>query len=146
MPRSAEEMLPADLLARASLSGNEYAWPLDDILEVIEAARKANLVNLGGQLQFRLPGGGTCECHWVEVDTYQSAETSLPWRERVARTAEVAARDFTALRGKVDFLAEGWKGFPTPLSALVAEGGDPMQAMCFVWYSEGEEEAIAKGG
>ena len=40
MSRFPAEMLPADLLARATLRGDEYAWPLDDIPQVIEAGKK----------------------------------------------------------------------------------------------------------
>ena len=58
---STELRLPHDLLQRASLRGSEYAWPIEDIPKVIEAARQANLASIGGQLQFRLPDGGTCE-------------------------------------------------------------------------------------
>jgi len=55
----ANTLLAVDLLARASLRGNEYAWPIADIPMVIDAARAANLVSIVGQLQFRLPDGGT---------------------------------------------------------------------------------------
>ena len=96
---SAEGALPPVLLGRASLVGNEYAWRVDDIPNVIEAARAANLVSIGGQLQFRLPDGGTCECYWVQVDTYQSVDRALPWKVRVERTAI----SFAALGGKLRF-------------------------------------------
>lgn len=114
-PRLSETLLPSDLLARASLRGAEYAWRLDDIPLVIEAARSINLVSLGGQLQFRLPDGGTCECHWVEVDASLSEE-KLPWGERVSRSAEVAAREFAALRRNTDFLAAGFSSRRRPRS------------------------------
>ena len=145
MPRVAAELLPAALLARALLRGNEHAWPVDEIPQVIEAARKANLVSIGGQLQFRLPNGGTCECYWVQVDTYQSVEKSLPWRERVERTAEAGARDFAALRSNVDFLAEARERFAGHLDAEVADGRDPLDSMFFVWDLLTEEEATAQG-
>lgn len=145
MPRPAVELLPADLLARASLRGNEHAWPVDDIPEVIEAARRANLVSVGGQLQFRLPDGGTCECYWVEVDTYRSVEKTLPWPDRVKLTAEVGARDFAALRRNVEFLAAGRESFAQYLDKEVAEGRDPLHSMCFVWDLLTEEGAKAGG-
>jgi hypothetical protein len=85
---------PPEVLQGASLAGNEYEWRVKDIPDVIEAARLSNLISIGGQLQFRLPDGGTCECYWVEVDTYKSVDKALPWQERVTRTAEVALRDF----------------------------------------------------
>ncbi len=139
-----EERLPPDLLARASLRGGEYAWPLDDIPEVIEAARRANLVSIGGQLQFRFPGGGTAELYWVEVDTYKSVEKTKPWCERVDRTAEAGERDFKALRRNVDFLAAGRDGFGRYMDIEVAAGRDPLNSMCFVWYLLTEEEAKAR--
>ena len=73
-----ESLLPADILARATLSGNEYAWRLEDIPAVIDSARAAGLVSLGGQLQFRLAGPGTLECYWVDVSTEAAAPVSMP--------------------------------------------------------------------
>jgi hypothetical protein len=143
MSRSAAEMLPADLLARATLRGNEYAWPVDDIPQVIEAAQKANLVSIGGQLQFRL-SDATYECYWVQVDTYQSVQKKLAWRERVERTAEAGASDFAELCSNLDFLAAGREGFAEHLDALSTEGRDPSASMCFVWYLLTEDEAKAR--
>jgi hypothetical protein len=139
-----EQALPPDILQRASLAGNEYAWRIQDIPDVITAARVANLISVGGQLQFRLPDGGTCECYWVDVDTYKSVDKALPWTERVSRTAEVALCDFEALQQRFDFIAEARVGFKPYLDALVAEGRDPANSMCFVWYvlSEADEKAI----
>lgn len=139
-----EQALPPDILQRASLAGSEYAWRIQDIPDVIAAARAANLISVGGQLQFRLPDGGTCECYWVDVDTYKSVDKALPWSERVNRTAEVALRDFEALQERFDFVAEGRVGFASYLDALVAQGRDPADSMCFVWYvlSEDAEKAI----
>jgi hypothetical protein len=128
-----ERLLPDDLLARATRRGNEYAWPVDDIPKIIEAAKESSLVNIGGQLQFRFPGGGTCECYWVQVDTFQSVPSDLPWAERVARTAEVALSDFQELRTRYDFIAEG-RVFEEEFLKWEAKGGDPAEALCFVWY------------
>jgi hypothetical protein len=143
----AEQELPAELLERAvqSSPGHEYAWRLEDIPLVIEAARSLNLISVGGQLQFRLPdGGGTCECYWVDVDTYNSVDKRLPWAARVGRTAEVALRDFEALPQRYDFIAEGRAAFASSLDALVAQGRDPADSMCFVWYvlCEADEKAL----
>ena len=127
--------LPIELLNRASLRGNEYAWPLNDIPDVIEAARAANLLSVGGQLQFRLPDGGICECCWVEVDTFLTVPKDQPWAERVENTAVEALKAFHDLPNHHDFLAEGRKAFAEHLDAL----DDPASTMCFVWdvMSEG---------
>src|SRR5881397_3715510 len=131
---SAEQHLPADLLNRASLRGNEYAWPLDDIPQVIDAARQAALVNIGGQLQFRFPTGETCECYWVGVDTYRSVSKLLPWQQRVEKTAAAALEQFSHLATVFDFIAEGRAGFAQHLEEFEKQGQDPREAMCFVWY------------
>lgn len=139
--RTPEQKLPPDLLAKATLRGREYAWALSDIPRVIEAARAANLVSIGGQPQFRIPDGGTCECYWVDVDTYNSVDPKSPWEDRVAQTATVALRDFAALKDRFDFEEEGMKGFAKHLTAFVSAGGDLADAMCFVWYLNENEES-----
>ena len=130
----AERSLPRGLLGRASLAGNEYAWRVEHIPEVIEAARQAGLVNLGGQLQFRLPGpvGGTCDCYWVEVNTYEEAPPSLPWAERVEKAADAAAAGFWCLRERFDFAAVG-REWPV-LAEFETKGGSLPDAARFVWY------------
>ena len=91
--------LPDEILKRASLRGKEYAWPLDDIPHVIRACEAADLVNVGGQLQFRIPDGGTCECHWVEVDTMkQVVSRSLStFSSRVERVFNLNFRNSKSL-------------------------------------------------
>ncbi|HWU12620.1 MAG TPA: hypothetical protein VN157_01285 [Caulobacter sp.] len=142
---SSIEHLPAELLARASLRGGEYAWSLTDIPAVIEAARAASLLNIGGQLQFRLPDGGVCECYWIEVDTYRNVSNELGWETRVEAAAADALSEFNRLLTEYDFLAEGQKGFAEHLDALKATGHAPGDAMCFVWYvaSATDEKACA---
>jgi hypothetical protein len=137
---SSTEKLPDELLSRASLHGGEYAWPLAEIPAVIEAARAANLLNIGGQLQFRLPDGGVCECYWVDVDTYLRVSKDQPWDERVEAAAADALSAFHQLQNEYNFLSEGQNGFAAHLDALKATGGDPQDAMCFVWYAVRAEE------
>jgi hypothetical protein len=139
--------LPPELITRASLRGREYAWLLQDIPAVVEAARKANLINIGGQLQFRLPGA-TCECYWVKVDTCEVVPATLTWSQRVQESAEEALRQLEALKSRFDFLAEGERDFATHLEEARAAGANPIEHMCFVWYveSEGEAEQSASGG
>ena len=137
---SSIEKLPVELLSRASLRGGEYAWPLAEIPAVIEAARATNLLNVGGQLQFRLPDDAICECYWIEVDTYRTVSNELPWDARVEAAAADALSAFIQLPNEYDFLAEGQKNFATHLDALTAAGRDPQDAMCFVWYAVSAED------
>lgn len=130
-----EELLPARVLDNATLRGNEYAWPLEAIPKVIFAAQEAGLINIGGQLQFRLPAG-TCECYWIEVDTLRVMPNHLSTQEKIDWTAQEALSQFEKLPRRWDFLAEGKKAFSNALSEYVTGGGDPLRAMCFVWYLE----------
>ena len=141
---SSETLLPAPLLERATLRGNERAWPIGDIPEVIEAARLAELVSVGGQLQLRFPGGGTCECYWVEVDTFKSVSPDLPWHERVEQTASVARSQFQDLLDRYDFIAEGRSAFDKYMDEFEASGGELNDALCFVWYVEAKEDAAER--
>lgn len=141
-----QRLLPDYITARATLRGNEYAWPIGDIPAVIEAAKAANLINIGGQLQFRIPEGGTCECYWVEVDTYKDVSTDLPWAERVRDTAAAALSQFESLCDKFDFVAEGRSAFGSHLRDFESHGGDISEALCFVWYVESQKEAVTRQG
>ena len=141
-----EDLLPLELLKRATRRGNEYAWRLEDIPQVIEAARLANLMSVGGQLQFRLPDG-TCECYWVEVNSIDCIALDLPWRARVEQSAEIALRTFLELPQRFDFLAEGQTAFGSHFDALKAGGDSPAKYMCFVWsvVTQRRAEDLASG-
>ncbi|SMH57606.1 hypothetical protein SAMN02982922_5839 [Mesorhizobium australicum] len=131
----AEGLLPPEILSRGSLRGNEYAWPVDDIPMVIAAAEKASLISLGGQLQFRLSDGGTCECYWVDVDIGRSELVGSNWAEKVRHSGQLARERFMQLRERFDFLHEGRTNFQ-PVVEAEARGDDLSSAMCFVWYVE----------
>ena len=137
--KTMEERLSKHLLEQANLRGNEYAWPLDAIPDVIEAIRAAGLLNIGGQLQFR-PDGGTCEAYAIEVDTYKSVPENIGWDRRGQLTAEVALHDFKELPSKWDFLQEGrlWASKHPDLFPL---GDESIKStMCFVWYCADRNE------
>jgi hypothetical protein len=129
-----EKSLPDELLRRASVRGYEYAWRIADIPEVIEATKLAGMISIGGQLQFRLPNGPTCECYWVEVDTLRTISADLSKNELIAQSASVALSDFNMLKNNYDFVAEGRSSFGKFFQECEVEGGDPKDAMWFVWY------------
>ena len=137
--QSSETFLPARLLERATLWGNEYAWPISDIPEVIEAARQSNLVSVEGQLTFRFPSGANGECYWIEVDTLRAVPVDLPWDERVAATAAAALSQFQELQERYDFMAEGRAAFGEQFAELEASGGNPANAVCFEWYVKAKD-------
>ena len=128
--------LPEQILNCASLRGHEFAWSITDIPQVIAEAKAANLVTIGGQLQFRLRNGVTCECYWVEVETLKTIPPNMSWEEKVVHTAVEANRQFKVLTEQVDFLSEGRKAFAKLFSQKAATDSDLTNAMCFVWYFE----------
>lgn len=139
--RNIEQLLPAEILALASLRGSEYAWPISEIPNVIEAARRCGLVNIGGQLQFRFPEGPTCECYWLQVDTYKELSQDIPNRvERVRQSAEAALKLFKELLATHNFIEEGRKAFPAAFSDFEASGEEIADAACFVWYVEAKND------
>ena len=60
--------LPEDLRSKASTAGGEQAWRMADVEDIILAARNLAMACIGGQVQFRFPGG-TCEAYWVNFDS-----------------------------------------------------------------------------
>lgn len=129
------QRLPKGTLEQASERGGEFAWRVNDIDHVIEAARERGLVNLGGPLQFRFPNGHTCECYWIEVSTLQAAPPSMKWDERVEESAAKAKEQFHSLIDTIDIVAEGRKAFSDEFDMFAKSGNrDPKDAAYFVWY------------
>lgn len=136
MENDVERALPSELIRRASLRGGEYAWQLHDIPEVIEAARAARLVNIGGQLQFRLPDGGICECYWIEVDALREVDAASPRETIVQLSADAAQREFSSLPPPESLLRQGRASFDEHLGTAKISDDDLSACMCFVWYFE----------
>jgi hypothetical protein len=132
---ASEEQLPAEILERADRRSNELAWRPSDIPDVIEAARRANLISLGGDLQIRAPSG-----LWGEpVGAGFSIELAddLPWERRVEETAKTGLAQFLSFRERFDFEAIAHDSFPT----LVAEVAEAKDVIFFSWIVANQEEA-----
>ena len=132
------------VLGQANLRGGEYAWPRAVIPDVIEAVRVSELLNVGGQLQFRFPEG-TCECYWVVVDVPKILEPGLARHEQIEKSAQIARAEFDALVKATDFLSEGTNAFSSVFKAQEAAGFHPRDFMCFVWYASDTMNISARG-
>jgi len=64
----------------------------------------------------------------------------MPWHDRVNETADTALLDFENLKTKYNFLEEGRKAFGKYLDEAEELGADIQELMCFVWYTNSEEE------
>lgn len=129
-----EQKLPLELLNKATLRDNKYAWIPEDIPSVIEAASELNLAVLAVQLQFRLPEK-TCELYWrtfVSKDK-QPIET---WEQYVQRAAQECLQLFLEIM-KYDLLQEGLESFRY-LREQYQNGVNIIDYACFVVYLEDE--------
>ena len=104
-----ENRLPKTILDKAVKKGNEFGWRQSDFLEVIETARKLNLANLGGQVQYHFPDG-TCELYWLSYDptTRQQSET---WTDFCTRTAIECKEKFQNLISQTNIEKEALENF-----------------------------------
>ncbi|MBP2159912.1 MULTISPECIES: hypothetical protein [Asticcacaulis] len=137
MSELVENKLPAEILAKADLRHNEYAWRVVDLPEVIAAAKALNLLNLGGQLQLRT-ADAIGEVYWVAVDPCQNVPEDLPWEVRVRMAADFSLRDLAEIQAEFDFLQELRDAFPEPVADLLASGGKLEDALWFAWYVEAD--------
>ena len=55
--------LPSDVVEGATLRGNEYGWSISSFPDALSRAEKKGYGCLGGQFQFRLDDGSTCEMY-----------------------------------------------------------------------------------
>ena len=129
-----EQSLPKDILSKASISpGGEHAWKMEDIPEVIEAARAAGLANLGGQPQFQDPIG-TAEPYWLNFEpTERKANES--WHRYIDRSATETLAAFNNLCQSTDFEREGCKNWPH-IKEAKEKGINPTEHLWFVLYFE----------
>jgi len=136
-----ETKLPAELLDRATLRGKEWAWPIGDIPEVIEATRQANMISIGGQLQLRLPP----ELH-ASATGLKSIHSNLfrltcrganEWRRQQRR------RNLSSKTCRSDMISWLKPSPPFRYNAknLRPAAADPTSELCFVWYVQGKEAA-----
>ena len=61
--------LPQQMSTIADLRGAEHGWRVDQVPAVLDLASQNSLASLGGQFQFRLPDGSTCEMYWLSADS-----------------------------------------------------------------------------
>ncbi|ESQ91637.1 hypothetical protein [Asticcacaulis benevestitus] len=135
-----EALLPPEILAKADVRHDEYAWRIGDLPEVIEAARAQGLRNIGGQLQIRTEDA-IGECDWVQIDACQLIPPMLPWEAQVEMAANVALQDLQLLKAEFNFAREIKEAFPEPVERLLAAGGKIEDAIWFVWYADTEADA-----
>ncbi|MFT6867844.1 MAG: hypothetical protein ACJA08_002689 [Cyclobacteriaceae bacterium] len=109
MTETEEKYLPTEILQKAIVSGKEYGWKRTDFKEVVDKAVKVELGIVGGQIQFKLPGG-TCELYWHKYDTTER-KSGESWKGYCERTKEECLRQFENLPTNSELIQEGIESF-----------------------------------
>ena len=130
--------LPTDVIETATLRGQEYAWPPFAFLEALHRAAEHGLVCVGGQFQFRIADGPTCEMYWVEIDT-DGRRASESWSNYVTRSTKEVEREFTKLMRETDFQKEAGS-WDFKQETEKDPSFRPLDHLCFVAYFENEHD------
>jgi hypothetical protein len=97
--------LPSDISQGAALQGNEYGWSLSSFPDALTRAEAHGYACLGGQFQFRLDDGSTCEMYWLAADSKERAHRES-WMEYSLRSCSEVLNKFQRLASGTDFQKE----------------------------------------
>ena len=97
--------LPPVVLEGATLRGNEYGWSLSSFPQAVARAEANGYACLGGQFQFRLEDGSTCEMYWLNADSEERA-TGESWPNYAHRSCSEVLDAFRHLFSGTDFRKE----------------------------------------
>jgi hypothetical protein len=101
--------LPHEVLEGATLRGNEYGWSVTSFPVALERAEAHGYACLGGQFQFRLEDGSTCEMYWLSADSKERLAGEL-WADYSRRSCSEVKGHFQQLISRTDLRKEvlGW--------------------------------------
>jgi hypothetical protein len=122
--------LPSAITNGATLRGNEYGWTISSFPNAANAAEANGYVCLGGQFQFRLTDGSTCEMYWLSADSKDRLDEE-PWEEYAHRSCAEVLEGFRIRISETDFTKEAAQ-WPVPI--------DPMADLVFVAYFVNETD------
>ena len=115
--------LPTEITQGATRRGNEYGWNISLFPQALANAEKMGYACLGGQFQFRLDDGSTCEMYWLNADSTdrRNGET---WSEYVRRSCFEVLKNFQRVISEADLFkeAQSWGINIDPTKYLVFVG------------------------
>lgn len=126
-----DAVLPPDISQGASLRGNEYGWSVSSFPDALARAEARGYACLGGQFQFRLDDGSTCEMYWLATDSKERAHGES-WAVYSHRSCSEVQNNFQRLASATDFRKEA--------SSWPSVQIDPTTALVFVAYFVTEAE------
>lgn len=121
-------VLPPELVAGASIIGNEYGWPPDLFPDVARRAEALGYACLGGQFQFRAPAG-ICEMYWLSADS-TDRQPGEDWRAYCGRSRTEVLESFQQIMAGTDFMREAQQWLP--LKAEIERGFNVLSTLVFV--------------
>src|ERR1700722_1433502 len=115
-----KDVLPPDVLEGATLRGNEYGWSVPAFPAALASAEAHGYGCLGGQFQFRLDDGGTCEMYWLSADSKERLDGES-WSDYSRRSCSEVLTKFQRLMSITDFTKEAsnWRFRIDPVKSLV---------------------------
>ena len=130
------EVLPPDISQGATLLGNEYGWSISSFPDALTRAQAHGYACLGGQFQFRLDDGVTCEMYWLDSNSKERAPGES-WVDYCHRSCSEVLSRFQNLVSATDFKKEA--------SSWASVQIDPTKSLVFVAYfiTEGELSKLA---
>lgn len=97
--------LSAQITEGATLRGNQYGWSIASFPEALARAESEGYACLGGQFQFRLRNGNTCEMYWLKADS-DDRTAGEPWAAYSHRSCSEVLSKFRHLVSETDFTKE----------------------------------------
>jgi hypothetical protein len=128
------EELPPDITEGATLRGDEFAWSVSSFPNALVRAAKRGYACLGGQFQFRLDDGSTCEMYWLGADS-TARRNGESWLAYVHRSCSEVLAGFQQMASQTDFAKEA-RGWPIDI--------DPAKHLAFVAYFVTETDLAAR--
>ncbi len=115
-----KDVLPPEVLQGATLRGNEYGWSVSSFPNAVANAQAHGYGCLGGQFQFRLDDGGTCEMYWLAADPTDRSDAES-WNDYSRRSCSEVLTKFRHLMTVTDFAKEAstWSVQIDPVKNLV---------------------------
>jgi hypothetical protein len=128
--------LPSEMVRDASISGNEYGWPLRAFPNAVRQAESLMYACLGGQFQFRAQAG-TCEMYWLSANPLDR-QPSESWKGFSTRSCAEVLNRFEQIVSETDFAAQALQ-WPA-LKSEMERGFDVIATLVFVAYFVTEPE------
>lgn len=125
--------LPPNITEGATLRGNEYGWTVSSFASALAKAQTDGYACLGGQFQFRLDDGTTCEMYWLEADPTERMGGER-WSDYSRRSCTEVLEKFQRLTLETDFEKQALN-WPVQIDAI--------KSLVFVAYFVRETEWLS---